>query len=317
MSQTIFIAVMLTLGIACLFIKIPIRNKASNPMGKDTVDRHSIKPVAIPFLAIAAISLVLNCVYTQDVGESIILINFGGSLAGHTSDAGLKVKMPWQEANSWDIRNRQINFYRDSPYEYDNGSYSGAEISINDASGTKANADIQLIYSIDGAKIEELYKEYGTQEAFVTNYVSNDFRSTAREVSGKFNTMTMLTDRNQYTEAIEKALKEKWKDNGVIVEQVSVQDIRYDDAITNAYAEAQSAEISKQKAINAQETAKVEAETKKIKAQGEADANNILTQSLSDKVLTQNYIDSLKEIGKDGNLVIVPEGSTPMINTSK
>ena len=129
--------------------------------------------------------------------------------------------------------------------------------------------------------------------------------------------MTMLTDRNKYTEAIEKALKEKWKGNGVIVEQVSVQDIRYDDAITNAYAEAQSAEIAKQKAINAQETAKVEAETKKIKAQGEADANNILTQSLSDKVLTQNYIDSLKEIGKDGNLVVVPEGSTPMINTSK
>ena len=129
--------------------------------------------------------------------------------------------------------------------------------------------------------------------------------------------MTMLTDRNQYTEAIEKALKEKWKGNGVIVEQVSVQDIRYDDAITNAYAEAQSAEIAKQKAINAQETAKVEAETKKIKAQGEADANNILTQSLSDKVLTQNYIDSLKEIGREGNLVVVPEGSTPMINTSK
>lgn len=147
--------------------------------------------------------------------------------------------------------------------------------------------------------------------------MSNDFRSTAREVSGKFSTMTMLTDRNKYTEAIENALKEKWKGNGVIVEQVSVQDIRYDDAITNAYAEAQSAEIAKQKAINAQETAKVEAETKKIKAQGEADANNILTQSLSDKVLTQNYIDSLKEIGKEGNLVVVPEGSTPMINTSK
>lgn len=120
MSQTIFIAVMLALGIACLFIKIPIRHKANNPMGKDTIDRHPIKPTAIPFLVVAAISLVLNCVYTQDVGESIILINFGGSLAGHTSDAGLKVKMPWQEANSWDIRNRQINFYRDSPYEYNN-----------------------------------------------------------------------------------------------------------------------------------------------------------------------------------------------------
>ena len=34
MSQTIFIAVMIALGIACLFIKIPIRNKATNPMGE-------------------------------------------------------------------------------------------------------------------------------------------------------------------------------------------------------------------------------------------------------------------------------------------
>ena len=80
MSQTIFIAIMLALGIACLFIKIPIRKKANNPMGKDTINRHPIKPAAIPFLAVAAISLILNCVYTQDVGESIILINFGGSV---------------------------------------------------------------------------------------------------------------------------------------------------------------------------------------------------------------------------------------------
>lgn len=73
LSQTIFIAVMLALGIACLFIKIPIRNKANNPMGKDTIDRHSIKPAAIPFLAVAAISLVLNCVYRIRARKPMVL----------------------------------------------------------------------------------------------------------------------------------------------------------------------------------------------------------------------------------------------------
>ena len=66
-----------------------------------------------------------------------------------------------------------------------------------------------------------------------------------------------------------------------------------------------------------QETAKVEAETKKVVAQGEADANAILTQSLTPEVIQQRYIDALKEIGQSGNLVVVPEGSTPVVSASK
>ena len=75
--------------------------------------------------------------------------------------------------------------------------------------------------------------------------------------------------------------------------------------------------MAKQKAQNEQETAKVQAETKKIEAQGEADANAVLAQSLNDQVLQQHYIDALKDVGKEGNLVVVPNGSTPMINTGK
>lgn len=57
------------------------------------------------------------------------------------------------------------------------------------------------------------------------------------------------------------------------------------------------------------------AETQKIQAQGEADANHILSESLTDQVIQQNYIEALKEIGQNGNLVVVPEGSTPLVTT--
>ena len=63
--------------------------------------------------------------------------------------------------------------------------------------------------------------------------------------------------------------------------------------------------------------AKVEAETKKITAQGEADANAILNGSLTDQVISQAYIEALKEIGKQGNLIVVPEGTSPILNTTK
>lgn len=103
-------------------------------------DEDSKLPVVIPGV-ILALSLVLagsQCVYTQDIGEAIVLRNFGGSLAGYTADAGIHFKAPWQDALDWDIRNRLINFYRDADYAYDNGSYNGATVTINDSSGTSA-----------------------------------------------------------------------------------------------------------------------------------------------------------------------------------
>ena len=75
---------------------------------------------------------------------------------------------------------------------------------------------------------------------------------------------------------------------------------------------AQAAEIDKQKALNEQQVAKTEAETKKIKAQGEADANAVLNESLTDNVLKQHYIDALSNADQ---LVVVPDGADTLVQT--
>lgn len=82
--------------------------------------------------------------------------------------------------------------------------------------------------------------------------------------------------------------------------------------ITKKYTEAQAAEIDKQKALNEQQVAKTEAETKKIKAQGEADANAVLNESLTDNVLKQHYIDALSNADQ---LVVVPDGADTLVQT--
>ena len=302
-------AILCIFGIVMLAISIFL-NVKSQP--------YERLPLAVWFAPIA-LGLVFggfSCIYSQDIGEAVVLRNFGGSIAGHTTEAGFHIKAPWQDALTWDIRNRQVNFFKDSEYRYDGGSYTGSEVTINDSSGTKANIDVQVIYSLNPENVEDLYAEYGTQEAFVTNYVSNDLRATAREVAGKFDTITLLTDRAKLTNAIQESLSEQWKGNGVIVEQVQVQDIRYADSITDAYADAQSAEVAKQKAQNAQETAKVEAETKRIEAEGEAEANRVLTESLTPEVLQQQYYEALNTAAKNGGLIVVPEGSQPIVGTN-
>lgn len=281
-------------------------------------DEDSKLPVVIPGV-ILALSLVLagsQCIYTQDIGEAIVLRNFGGSLAGYTADAGIHFKAPWQDALDWDIRNRLINFYRDAEYTYDNGSYNGATVTINDSSGTKADCDIQVIYSINPDAVEQLYADYGTQEAYVSSYVSNDVRQTTRDCAGQFTTIQLLTDKEAFAKSIQDTLSERWAESGVVVESVSVQDIRYVDSITDAYAAAQSAQVEQQRAQNEQDTAKIEAETKAIEAEGAANSNRILAESLTDEVLTQHYVEALKAAADNGGLIVVPAGSQPIVGTS-
>lgn len=327
------------IGIIALLIAIPcivfnVRTKIPEPvedvdiLGKPHVKNETdIKTVkfarscargaAVVCLVFFFVFAGFSCIYTQDTGEVCVIRNLGGSLAGSTSEAGFHVKAPWQDVITYDVRNNLINFYGDTEYKVNGGSYDGKQVSINDKSGANANVDIQVNYSLNPDSALNLYSEYGTQESFVEKYISNDVRAVTREVSGKFDTVTMLTDRSQFTKAIQDALTKKWNKIGLTVEQVSVQDVRYPKSITDSYSQAQAAEVAKQKAQNEQETAKVQAETKKIEAQGEADANAVLAQSLNDQVLQQHYIDALKDVGKEGNLVVVPNGSTPMINTGK
>ena len=310
------------LGLAGLCAAAAIRRHNAEARERSEHYGDGVGRVISPAWGLAGVALgvlvaATACFYTQDVGDTVVVRNLGGSLAGQTTEAGFHGKLPWQDVISYDTRNNLVNFYGDADYSYDGGSASGPDVTVNDRSGATADIDIQVNYSLDPTAATYLYSEYGTQENFTKNYVANDLRSVAREVSGQFDTITMLTDRSQYTRAVQEKLSEKWEPIGLTVEQVSVQDVRYPDSITSKYAEAQAAEVARQQAENEQETAKVEAETKKVVAQGEADANAILTQSLTPEVIQQRYIDALKEIGQSGNLVVVPEGSTPVVSAGR
>ena len=253
-----------------------------------------------------------SCIYMQDAGEVKVIRNWGGIVVEQPSvDAGFHVKAPWQKSITYDVRNNVISFVGTNGEDYTGGTANGPQVTINDRSGASANIDIQVNYSLNPKDAVGLYKDYGNQENFVKSVAAVDVRSIPREVAGQFDTLQMLTKRGDYANAVEQALKTKWADLGLEVSQVSVQDIRYPDAITSKYQEAQAAEINKQKALNEQEVAKTEAETKKIKAQGDADANNVLNQSLTDNVLKQKYIDALSNAD---SLTVVPDGTVPMIN---
>lgn len=288
----------------------------------------TLKKIGLIVAIVGVVLLIPTIMYRQDPGEVCVIRNFGGSLAGSTDEAGLHLKNPLQSIVRYDVRSNTISFIGQSGEDYVGGQALGPQITINDASGTTADMDVQIQYSLDPSVAEELYTRYGTQENFVKQVVAVGSRTRARDVAGRIDTIKILTSRGDFSMALKEALSADWEDDGVIVENVSVQEIRYPQAIKDRYADAQAAEIAKEIAKNEQEVATIEAETKRrvaeveaetklIQAEGEANANETLQRSLTDDILTIRYMEALKDIGAKGNLIVVPEGATPFVNVSK
>lgn len=269
-----------------------------------------IVPPLVGILLIGA-----SCIYAQDVGQTILLRNFGGSLGSVSTDAGFHIKAPWQDTIAYDVRNNVLSFMGDQEKDqFEGGSANGSAVTVNDSGGASATIDIQVNYSLDPNAAKELYSNYGSQENFVKSVCAVDIRAVPRQVSGQFDTISILTARSEFANAVQEALAAKWENYGLVVESVSIQNVVYPQNIIDKYSEAQAAEIAKEKALNEQETAKVEAETKVIESQGTANANAVLAESLTEEVLQQHYIDA---IAKAENVYVVPSDSTPVITTSK
>ena len=269
---------------------------------------------AIP-LTLCLIFGVGSVLYPQSVGEVVVLKNFGGSLAGHDSEAGFGVKAPWQSIVRYDVRNNILSFMGEAEEEqFEGGSANGSGIIVNDHGGASATIDIQVNYSLDPDAAEDLYVNYGTQENFVKAICAVDIRAVPRQVAGNYDTITILTAREEFTNGIWEALEKKWEPYGLIIEQVVVQHVEYPQSIKDKYSEAQAAEITKQTAENNKKVAEVEAETKVIQAKGEADANKILNESLTPEILQQHYIDALQDISDGGNLIITDGSSSTLLN---
>lgn len=316
-------------GVACIHTRAKVR-KAHQILNSKDASKSDVRdaseyiheyqwfaqaaPLICGGMAVFVIVLgAFSCLYAQDAGDVVVLRSISGSVDGMTKDAGFHWKMPWQETVTYDQRNNVISFVGDGEEDYVGGSANGPDVTVNDSGGAAADVDIQVNYSLDPNYAMDLYRDYGSQETFVRSVVAVDVRSIPREQSGQFDTLTMMNNRGEFAQAVEEALSDKWSEMGLIIEQVSIQDVRYNEGIEEKYNQAQEAEVAKQQALNEQETAKVQAETRRIEAEGQAEANRTLQESLSDEILMQHYIDKLGE----SEFIVVPQDQSLMLNLNQ
>lgn len=202
-------------------------------------------------------------------------------------------------------------------YEYQtyDSKVQNVEISTMTYSSDAQTMDITMTlqYQIMGDKVLDIAKQYGSLEALQARIESIAIEKT-KAVLSAHKAMDIIAKRAEMSPAVEDVIKSAIDDNYFVnVNTVVLTNIDFSDAFETAVEEKMIAEQQQLKANYENETkvaqAKANAEAKRIAAQAEKDANDLLQKSLTDEILRQNYIDKwdgkMPQYVGDGSGVIV------------
>ena len=171
---------------------------------------------------------------------------------------------------------------------------------------------LNIKYQVDQANAYKVFKNYKTLENLDTNLISNVTQRSVEEVTTKYNVIDILGEKRNsiYTE-IENALVEKLAHEGVTLKFITIIETDAGEEIEKAIAQEAVAKKAVETAEQEKKKAEIDAQTKLIKAEGEAKANEIKTKQLTDEILTEMFIEKW-----DGKLPTVSGSEDMMLDVS-
>lgn len=254
----------------------------------------------VPFIILGVIALFvlfsLSSSIFYKIGPSeraVIFYPFGSGLdRDHIIEPGTHMKAPWNDVIIYEIS--EIS--------------SEENMDINDKNGLPIHVDVTVRYFPMPDKIGFIHEKF-TKE-FANRLVIPEVRSVARQVMARYTAEEIYSTKRAEVEIGIKTETEKILNaNYVNATAVLIRSIKLPEQIRIAI---ESKLQQQQEALAYQyrlDKEKSEAERKRIAAEGEARANNIVNSSLSDKLLKMRGIEATLELAKSPNSKIIVVGS--------
>jgi regulator of protease activity HflC (stomatin/prohibitin superfamily) len=241
-------------------------------------------------------------------GQAGVVVFFG-SVRKEALPSGLHLINPLSRVVEMEVRTRN---YTMSTVQ-DEGQRRGDDsIAVITADGLTVKLDVSVLYSLQQAKLSEIYLQLGedVEERLIRGAIRSAIRDSA---ANQIATDLYAAKRQLFVETISKSLAQTLGNRGITLEQVLLRDVKLPDQITKAINEKIAADQEAQKMTFVLQKEKQEAERKRIEAEGQAKAQNIVSASLTPQILEWTRIQALKEIGAKGNLIITDGKAQPMI----
>lgn len=244
----------------------------------------------------------------------IVLIAFGSSMTvtipeGHSGvifrqfDGGLNpeeapfgegfhIIAPWNRMIVYEVRQQEIS----------------ETMNVLSSNGLEIDVDVSIWFRPEKSKLGDLHSELGTE--YSKKVVIPSLRSSTRSVIGRFTPEEIYsTERdaiqNDINEEAQKLLKEKY----VQLDKILIRSIILPATIKGAIERKLKQEQESLEYEFKLEKAQKEAERQRIEAEGKAKANEIISRSLTDKILREKGIEATLKLSESENSKVIVVGS--------
>lgn len=208
----------------------------------------------------------------------IVYNPFKGGIQSYTLSQGYKLKSPFTKIYKIDTEVNELTF---------------ENISVQTNDSQFVNAIIKVQVKIDSAKAFEYFSKYRDKSLEdISSVLSATMQKQLEAVTTQYNIMDVLgSKRDEIVNKSLELIQTELEKDGVSVLRVTLVDTDAGDAIETAIAneaiakkEAETAEYKKQKA-------ELEGEAKVIEAQKEKEANELISKTLTDELLMEQFIE--------------------------
>ena len=226
-----------------------------------TPNGKAVKGIALA-VAVVVLALVVYgfCTSVVPTGYTGILTTFG-KVADYTLDAGFHLKSPFQKVTLMDNREQKSSFT--------------TEAFASDIQQVNIMGSIN--YNINKTTAMNLFKDVGVE--YFNTLVSPRMLENMKAVFSKYTAEELISSRDQLSVETRGVLSREMERYGINIINISIEDIDFADAFTNAVEAKQVAQQAKLKAQIEQEQATMEAQQaasrKKIAAEAEANVQKI------------------------------------------
>ncbi len=263
-------------------------------------------------------------------GYAGVVYSLNGGVSGEVLGQGMHLLSPIKHVSKYPVSTETMYLSKDSV----EGSKGDDSFFISTKDGKMVSVDVELSYHYDIEMVDKVYTKWrGKKPSEIEDtYIRARIKSLSNEITSNYGVLDVYGEkRTELNNAVFVKLRDMLGSDGIILEtfnftriepdaetQVAIQSrVNEHQKLEQSRIEAERTKVEAQKQLI---SAQADADAKKIQAQGDADsrmiqaeaeknANNLISQSLDEKVLR------LKELQKwNGALPTVQSGdSTPII----
>lgn len=265
-------------------------------------------------LLVAIIGLFSSSIVQIGAGEVGVQILYG-KVQNDVLGSGLHFINPLMEVQKLDIKTQN---YTMSAVK-DEGSKEGDDaIRVLTSDGLEVVIDLTVLYKVLPGDAPKLLRETGID--FTDKIVRPLTRTKIRDNAVYYDAVSLYSvKRDEFQNRIFKSITGEFEKRGLLLEQLLIRNITLPGPVRTSIEQKMSAEQDAQKMQYVLQKEQQEAQRKRIEAQGIADYQHIISESLTDKQLQYESIKAQLEIAKSANakVIIMGKGSTPLMVDTK